>query len=168
MNGNVVGINTAIFSRSGGNIGIGFAIPINMAKKLLPQLRTGVVTRGFLGVSIQPVNESLAKVLDLKETRGALVANVIENAPAEKAGIKRGDLIVSINEKKIENPRQLSLTAADLKPGSTAKVGIIRDGKKTCGQTSSRQVARILGGTGESVKTRAPEATGHRWAKPDP
>ncbi len=130
LNGNVVGINTAIFSRGGGNIGIGFAIPINMAKKLLPQLRTGVVTRGFLGVSIQPVNESLAKQLGLKETQGALVTNVVENAPAEKAGIKRGDLIISINEKKIENPRQLSNAAADLKPGSTAEVGIIRDGDK--------------------------------------
>ena len=153
LNGNVVGINTAIFSRSGGNIGIGFAIPINMAKKLLPQLRTGVVTRGFLGVSIQPVNESLAKVLDLKETRGALVANVIENAPAEKAGIKRGDLIVSINEKKIENPRQLSLTAADLKPGSTAKVGIIRDGKK---RVVKLQVAKLPVSSEERAKASKP------------
>ena len=153
LNGNVVGINTAIFSRSGGNIGIGFAIPINMAKKLLPQLRTGVVTRGFLGVSIQPVNESLAKVLDLKETRGALVANVIENAPAEKAGIKRGDLIVSINEKKIENPRQLSLTAADLKPGSIAKVGIIRDGKK---RVVKLQVAKLPVSSEERAKASKP------------
>ena len=104
LNGNVVGINTAIFSRGGGNIGIGFAIPITIAKKLLPQLRKGVVTRGFLGVSIQPVNESLAKELGLKETQGALVSNVIENAPAKKAGIKRGDVIVSINEKKIKTP----------------------------------------------------------------
>ncbi|MCY3824374.1 MAG: DegQ family serine endoprotease [Nitrospinae bacterium] len=153
LNGNVVGINTAIFSRGGGNIGIGFAIPINIAKKLLPQLRKGVVTRGFLGVSIQPVNENLAKELSLKETRGALVSNVIENAPAEKAGIKRGDVIVSINERNIENPRQLSLAAADLKPGSIAKVGIIRDGKK---HDIKIQVGKLPGSTEELAKTSKP------------
>ncbi|MDE0331579.1 MAG: DegQ family serine endoprotease [Nitrospinae bacterium] len=153
LNGNVVGINTAIFSRGGGNIGIGFAIPINMAKKLLPQLRKGVVTRGFLGVSIQPVNESLAKELGLKDTEGALVSNVIENAPAKKAGIKRGDVIVSINEKKIENPRQLSLTAADLNPGSTAKVGIVRDGKK---HEVKIQVGKLPGSSEELTKAAKP------------
>ena len=153
LQGNVVGINTAIFSRGGGNIGIGFAIPINMAKKLLPQLRTGVVTRGFLGVSIQPVNESLAKGLGLKDTHGALVSNVIENAPAEKAGVKRGDVIVSVNEKKIETPRQLSMTAADLKPGSVAKLGIIRDGKK---RDFKIQVGKLPGSKEEVAKAAKP------------
>ena len=153
LNGNVVGINTAIFTRGGGNIGIGFAIPISVAKKLLPQLRTGVVTRGFLGVSIQPVNESLAKELGLKDTHGALVSNVIEDAPAEKAGVKRGDVIVSVNEKKIETPRQLSMTAADLKPGSTAKVGIIRDGAK---REVELKVARLPGPKEEMAKATKP------------
>ncbi|MCE2452737.1 MAG: DegQ family serine endoprotease [Nitrospinae bacterium] len=153
LKGNVVGINTAIFSRGGGNIGIGFAIPINMAKKLLPQLRKGVVTRGFLGVSIQPVNESLAKELGLKETRGALVSNVIENAPAKKAGIKRGDVIVSIDEKEIENPRQLSMTAADLQPGSIAKIGIIRDGEK---REVKLKVAKLPGSDEEVAKAAKP------------
>lgn len=153
LNGNVVGINTAIFSRGGGNIGIGFAIPINMTKKLLPQLRTGVVTRGFLGVNIQPVNENLAKELGLKTPRGALVSNVIENAPAKKAGIKRGDVIVGINEKKIENPRQLSLAAADLKPGSIAKVDIIRDGEK---RLVKLKVAKLPGSSEEVAKASKP------------
>lgn len=153
LSGNVVGINTAIFSRSGGNIGIGFAIPINMAKKLLPQLRTGVVTRGFLGVNIQPVNESLAKGLGLKDTHGALVSNVIKNAPAKKAGIKRGDVIVSVNGEKIENPRQLSMTAADLKPGSTARVGIIRDGEK---REVELKVAKLPGPKEEVAKATKP------------
>ena len=153
LNGNVVGINTAIFSRSGGNIGIGFAIPIDMAKKLLPQLRTGVVTRGFLGVSIQPVNESLAKELGLKDTNGALVSNVIKNAPAEKAGVKRGDVIVSINEKKIKNPRQLSTAAADLKPGSIAEVSIIRDGAK---REVKLKVAKLPGPKEDLVKAMEP------------
>ena len=153
FNGNVVGINTAIFSRGGGNIGIGFAIPINMAKKLLPQLRKGVVTRGFLGVSIQPVNENLAKELGLKVTQGALVSNVIEDAPAKKAGIKRGDVIVSINEKNIDNPRQLSLAAADLKPGSMAKISIIRDGKK---RDIKIQVGKLPGSSKEMAKATKP------------
>ena len=153
LKGNVVGINTAIFSRGGGNIGIGFAIPIDMAKKLLPQLRTGVVTRGFLGVSIQEVDDSLAKQLSLKETRGALVNNVIEKAPAEKAGIQRGDVVVSINEKKIENPRQLSLAAADLKPGSIAKIGIMRDGEK---REVKLKVAKLPGSNAERAKAAKP------------
>ena len=130
LKGNVVGINTAIFSRGGGNIGIGFAIPVNMAKKLIPQLRKGMVTRGFLGVSIQPVNKSLAKELGLKETRGALVSHLVEDGPAKKAGLKRGDVIISVDDEKIENPRELSLTAADLRPGAIAKIGVIREGEK--------------------------------------
>ena len=158
LSGNVVGINTAIFSRGGGNIGIGFAIPINMAKKLLPQLRTGVVTRGFLGVSIQPVNESLAKQLGLKDTHGALVSNVIENAPAKKAGVKRGDVIVSINEKKIETPRQLSTTAADLKPGSIAKIGIIRDREK---REVKLKVAKLPVSSEQVAKTAKPALQKH-------
>ncbi len=142
LRGNVVGINTAIFSRGIGNIGIGFAIPINMAKKLIPQLRKGVVNRGFLGVSIQPVNESLAKELGLKETRGALVSHLAEDGPAKKAGIKRGDVIVSVDEKQIESPRELSLMAADLTPGATAKIALIRDGKK---QSISLKVGKLPG-----------------------
>ncbi len=130
LKGNVVGINTAIFSKSGGNIGIGFAIPINMAKKLIPQLRKGVVTRGFLGVSIQPVNESLAKELGLREARGALVSDLVEGGPAKKAGVRRGDVIVRLDDENIENPRELSLKAADLAPGSLVKIGVIRDGKQ--------------------------------------
>ena len=153
LSGNVVGINTAIFTRGGGNIGIGFAIPINMAKKLLPQLRTGVVTRGFLGVKIQPVNESLAKGLGLKDTHGALVSNVIENAPAKKAGVKRGDVIVSVNEKKIKTPRQLSTAAADLKPGSVAKIGVIRDGEK---RVLKLKVAKLPGPKEEVAKATKP------------
>ena len=130
LNGSVVGINTAIFSRGGGNVGIGFAIPVNMAKKLIPQLRKGTVTRGFLGVSIQAVNESLAKQLGLDKAGGALVAHLVEDGPAKKAGVRRGDVIVSVNEKAIETPRELSLTAADLTPGDVAKIAVIRDGEK--------------------------------------
>ncbi|MDA0999786.1 MAG: DegQ family serine endoprotease [bacterium] len=130
LKGNVVGINTAIFSRSGGNIGIGFAIPVNVVKKIIPQLRTGTVTREFLGVSIQPWNEKLARRFGLEKAVGALVRKVVEGGPAMKAGVKQGDIITSLNGKKISDFRSLSLTAADLKPGSKAVMEIIRQGKK--------------------------------------
>jgi len=127
--GEVVGINTAIFSRTGGNIGIGFAIPVNMARKILSQLRTGTVVRGFLGVSIQSVNETMAKSLGLKEARGAIVANLVDDGPAAKSGIQRGDVIVSLNGERVDSSRDLSRMAADLKPGASARVEVIRQGK---------------------------------------
>jgi serine protease Do len=129
LSGEVIGINTAIFSRGGGNIGIGFAIPINQVKSLMASLRKGTVVRGFLGVSIQPVSESLAKALDLKDTKGAIVASLVKDGPASKAGIKRGDVILSLNGKKVENSRSLSRMAADLSPGTDVKLGVRRKGK---------------------------------------
>src|SRR5262249_28263117 len=96
--GEVIGINSAIYSQSGGNIGIGFAVPINLAKQLLPELETtGSVTRGWLGVSIQRMTAELAKSLGVDEARGALVADVTSGSPAAKGGIKRGDVIVAYN-----------------------------------------------------------------------
>ncbi|MEE9240105.1 MAG: PDZ domain-containing protein, partial [bacterium] len=118
-----------IFSRGGGNIGIGFAIPVNMAKSLMPQLRKGSVIRGFLGVTIQMVNETMAKALGLKEKKGVLVASLVEGGPAAKAGIKRGDLILSLNGTKIKIPRELSRKAAQLSPGDKATLKILRKGK---------------------------------------
>lgn len=129
LDGEVVGINTAIFSRGGGNIGIGFAIPVNMAKSLMPQLRKGSVVRGFLGVTIQTVNDAMAKALGIKEKKGVLVASVAENGPAAKAGVKRGDLILSLNGEKVNAPRELSKMAAQLSPGNKARLKIIRKGK---------------------------------------
>ncbi len=131
LSGEVVGINTAIFSRGGGNIGIGFAIPINQAKILMPQLRKGTVVRGFLGVSIQPVSESLAKALGLKNTEGAIISGLVAGGPSQKAGVKRGDVVVALNEKKVEKPRSLSRMAARLMPGDKAKLDLIRKGKRT-------------------------------------
>jgi serine protease Do len=101
------GINSAIFSQSGGNIGIGFAIPVNMAKNLLPQLKEGKVTRGWLGVMIQKITPDLKEKLNLKDDRGALVADVVSVGPADKAGIKRGDVIVGFNGKEIKESSQL-------------------------------------------------------------
>jgi len=113
LQGEVVGINSAIFSRSGGNIGIGFAIPINIAKELLPQLReTGKVTRGFLGVMIQRVTPDIAESLGLDKAQGALVASVSEDGPADRAGVKVGDVIISFDGKLIEESNDLPLVVA--------------------------------------------------------
>jgi serine protease Do len=130
LDGNVIGINTAISSPSGGNVGIGFAIPINMARKVMEQLiETGKVTRGFLGLVPQDIDDNLAKALNLKSTKGSLVGDVSSDGPADKAGIKRGDIITSFNDKEIEDSQKLREIVAETKPGSTVPVAILRDGK---------------------------------------
>ena len=128
--GEVVGINTAIFSQSGGNIGIGFAIPINMAKDLLPQLKTGKVVRGWLGVMIQKITPELKQKLDLKDERGALVADVTSGGPAEKAGIQRGDVIIAFDGKEIKEMSELPYVVASTPVGKSVTVEVIRKGKK--------------------------------------
>src|SRR5690606_9070537 len=128
IHGNVVGINTAIVAQGQG---IGFAVPINLVKALLPQLlEKGHVSRGWLGVMIQDVNESLAESLGLEGTRGALIAEVVEGSPAEKAGLRHGDVVVSVDGKPIDGYIQLSRTIALLAPGSTVEIGIVRDRKE--------------------------------------
>ncbi|MEX0804447.1 MAG: PDZ domain-containing protein [Candidatus Binatia bacterium] len=127
----MVGINTAIFSQSGGNIGIGFAIPVNLVKNLVPELETkGTVTRGWLGVSVQPVTPDLARSFGLDKQRGALVGEVVAQGPAEKAGIKRGDVIVSYDGKKIDELAALPALVALTPVGKTIPVEVMRDGKK--------------------------------------
>ena len=128
--GEAVGINSAIFSQSGGSIGIGFAIPINMAKSLLPQLKEGKVTRGWLGVMIQSITPDLKQKLNLKDERGALVADVVAGGPADKAGIKRGDVIVGFNGKEIKESSQLPYLVGSTPVGEVAKVEVIRKGEK--------------------------------------
>ncbi len=130
MAGEVVGINTAIFSQSGGNIGIGFAIPVSLVKNLLPELETkGSVTRGWLGVSVQPVTPELARSFGLDKQRGARVGDVMAQGPAEKAGIKRGDVIVSYDGKKIDDASALPALVASTPLGKTVPVEVVRDGK---------------------------------------
>lgn len=127
--GELVGINTAIFSRTGGYQGIGFAIPSNMAKAVMESLiQKGKVIRGWLGVSIQPITPELARQFNLEQEYGALVGDVIENSPAEKAGIMRGDVIVEFNGKKVQEPYNLRNTVANTPPGETVELKIIRDG----------------------------------------
>jgi len=128
--GEVIGINTVIFSQTGGSIGIGFAIPINMAKEILEQLRTGRVIRGWLGVMIQKVTPELKAKLGLEEESGALVADVSSGGPAEKAGIQRGDVIVFFNGKKINEMNELPYLVASTPIGKTVPVKVIRKGKE--------------------------------------
>jgi serine protease Do len=128
--GEVVGINTAIFSESGGNIGIGFAIPANMAKELLPQLRKGKVIRGWLGVMIQEVTPEISEKFDLKTEQGALVSQVTPGGPADKAGMERGDVIVSFDGKPIKEMHDLPSIVAATPVGKRVSVEVIRKGEK--------------------------------------
>ncbi len=129
--GEVIGINTAIVAPSGAFAGIGFAIPINMAKKVMKDLLTkGKVVRGWLGVYIQPVDEDLAKALKLKENKGALVVEVEDGSPADKAGIKSSDVIVKFNGVEVRDPDHLKLLVADTRPGVKVPVVINRGGKE--------------------------------------
>jgi len=127
MDGKVVGINTAIVAQGQG---IGFAIPINMAKEILPDLKTkGKVTRGWLGVSVQDITEDMVQSLKMKEMEGALVAEVVPGDPADKAGIKTGDVIVELDGKKIRDTHELLRVVATIPVGRKVDVKVLRDGK---------------------------------------
>ena len=131
--GEVIGINTAIFTAGGtqGNIGIGFAIPINVVKPIIKELKEkGVVTRGWLGVMIQKVTPEIAKSFNLAESEGALVGDVVKGSPADKAGIKRGDVVVEFEGKKIKSVEDLPKLVAATKPDTKSEIVIIRDGAR--------------------------------------
>jgi serine protease Do len=131
QNGEVVGVNTAIFSPSGGSVGIAFDIPAETVKYVSEQLRSsGQVTRGWIGVSIQPVTADIADSLGLKEAKGALVDEPQDGGPAASAGLKSQDVIVSVNNHDIKDGRDLARTIAAIAPGSQVKVSYIRDGEK--------------------------------------
>ena len=129
--GELVGINSQIVSPSGGNIGIGFAIPSNMAKAVMDQLlKTGKVRRGMLGVTIQSVDADLASSLNLPAARGAIVTSVSPKGPAEKAGVKRGDVITTINGHQIADTNNLRNVVAGMAPGTQVSVAALRDGSE--------------------------------------
>jgi serine protease Do len=128
LNGEVVGINSQIYSRSGGYMGISFAIPIDVANNVQTQLvSTGKVTRGRIGVQIQEVNAQFADAFGLDRPRGALVGQVIDGGPAQKAGIKTGDVILSVDGKTVERSAALPGVISAIRPGDTAKVEVWRD-----------------------------------------
>lgn len=130
IDGELIGINTAIFSNTGGYQGIGFAVPSNMAKSVMAQLiEEGKVTRGWLGVTIQNVTPELANEFGLKKPSGALVTDVFKGSPAEKAGLKRGDVIVELNGKEVKDVESLRNRVAQSEVGSTVKLKVKRDGR---------------------------------------
>ncbi len=146
--GELVGINTAIFSTSGGYMGIGFAIPSDMAKSVMDSIvKHGKVIRGWLGVSIQNLTPELAKSLGIKETEGALIAGVDKGSPADKAGLKRGDLVTGMSGKKIADVTSLRNMVASMAPGTKVDFKIIRGGKEltitaTLGEYKEKRVIK--------------------------
>jgi serine protease Do len=139
LDGEVIGINTAIFSPSGGSIGIGFAIPAAEAVHVIEDLKDkGSVTRGWLGVQIQPITDEIADSAGLKQSEGALVADVTAESPALKAGIKIGDAIVRLDGETVKDPSDLARRVARISPGKPAKVTVMRDG-------SERQMELTIG-----------------------
>lgn len=131
MNGGVIGVNTAIFSPTGGNIGIGFAVPSSLVRPVVEQLReTGTVRRGWLGVQIQTVNPDIAQALGMDQPQGALVSDVVAGGPAAAGGIRVGDVILRYNDRVLDEAQRLPLLVAETGIGSQAKLTILRDGKQ--------------------------------------
>lgn len=130
LNGQVVGINTAIFSPSGGNVGIAFAIPASTAREVVGDLmKDGTVERGWLGVQIQPVTPEIAESLGLADAKGALVSEVQADSPSKKAGVQSGDVITAVDGKIVDGPKELSRTIAAIDPGKAVEITVWRSGK---------------------------------------
>ncbi|MDH4224104.1 MAG: DegQ family serine endoprotease [Deltaproteobacteria bacterium] len=157
LRGEVVGINTAIFSRSGGSQGIGFAIPIKMASSVMKSLmETGSVARGFLGVVIQDISPDLAEALGVNPHSGVLIAQVGPDSPAKKSGIQDGDIITAFNSKPVTNSNGLRYAVAELKPGSKVPVELIREGKTMTlmalvGNQPGKEVVKAPNGNNEKT-----------------
>ncbi|MDE1180651.1 Do family serine endopeptidase [Paraburkholderia sp.] len=131
VNGNLLGINTAIYSRSGGSLGIGFAIPVSTARSVLESIiTTGSVTRGWIGVEPQDVTPEIAESFGLDQKSGAIVAGVLKNGPADRAGIKPGDILLSVNGQDITDTTRLLNVIAQIKPGTDAKVHLVRKNRE--------------------------------------
>ena len=129
-NGDVVGVNTAIFSPSGGNIGIGFAVPAALVQNVVTQLQaSGKVERGWLGVSMQKLDSDLAAAMSLKDAKGTLIGGVEKDGPAAKAGLQPGDVITAVGERAVTQPRDLAEAVAAVKPGGNVTLRLLRDGK---------------------------------------
>lgn len=154
MQGQVVGVNTAIYSPSGGSVGIAFSIPSPTVKNVIAQLKDkGTVNRGWIGVQIQPVTPDIADSMSLKKAEGALVAEAQANGPAAKAGIESGDVITSVNDEVVKDARELARTIGSLAPGGTVKLSVLHKGKNeivnlTLGQLPNTQEANADTGNG--------------------
>jgi serine protease Do len=156
IKGQLLGINTAIFSRSGGNQGIGFAVPANLAREVMQSLREkGRVVRGYIGASVQPLTPELAEAMKLKgQPTGALVGEVVPNSPSQKAGIKTGDVITAVNGKKVSDARELRLMIGSMAPGTNVQMEVNREGQT---KTFNVELAEMPpGAAGQGVEA-APE-----------
>jgi serine protease Do len=153
QDGKVIGVNTAILSPSGGSVGIGFAIPSNTVKAVVQQIEEhGHVTRGYLGVETQGLGGAMTAALHLPSSAGALVASVQPDSPASKAGLQPGDVIETVNGTTVETPRDLAVDIADVKPGTSTQLGILRDGNT---QTVDVTVAALPNETAENGQGQA-------------
>lgn len=154
LSGRVIGINTAIYTPNGGSVGIGFAIPANLAKPVIDDLRTsGHVERGFLGVTIQQVDDDIAKGLGLESAKGALVASVVKGGPADKAGIRAGDVIVSVGGTAVDHVKELTRMVAEMQPNRDLPIEVLRNGKHETlqvrlGETPSDDATAVAAGSG--------------------
>jgi len=129
--GNLVGVNTAIYSRSGGSLGIGFAIPVSLARQVMEQIiQTGSVTRGWIGVEVQDITPELAESFKLGDTRGVLIAGVVRGGPAERAGVKPGDVLVEVQGRPVPDSFEMLNTVAATRPGDIAKLTVLRGGER--------------------------------------
>jgi serine protease Do len=164
LEGNVIGVNTAIFSPTGGNVGVGFAIPAELAQPVIEQLRTGgKVRRGYLGVQIQPLSAPIAASLGLPKERGEIVAGVEPNGPAAKAGIRQGDVVVAVAGQDVTPDNTLSFIVANTPIGTRVPVTVIRDGKR---QTVTATIGER---PNEAVLQGQPEPdVGEPGGKPEP
>ncbi|HEX3020672.1 MAG TPA: Do family serine endopeptidase [Chitinispirillaceae bacterium] len=159
--GEVIGINSLIYSQDGGFMGIGFAIPINMAKKVMEDLvYEGRVVRGWIGLSIQELTNETSRALGIQDVNGVLVSNVYESQPASQAGIQRGDIIISLNNQIVKNGNDLRNIVASIKPGTTVPVTILRQGKKIHLQL------KVIERTPEALQTTNPTKTADKYGKP--
>ena len=171
--GNVVGVNTAIFSPTGGSVGIGFAVPSNVAQSVAEQLRTkGEVERGWLGVQIQQITPELAQALGLDEAHGALVAQVTPDSPAARAGIRQGEVITAFNGKKLDEMRQLPWMVAHVAPGSEASIELFEGGDSRTVQVTiaelDRQQVAAAGRGGADRQGEETSVLGARLSALDP
>jgi serine protease Do len=163
IKGQLLGINTAIFTRSGGNQGIGFAVPDNLAREVMQSLREkGRVVRGYIGASVQPLTPELADAMKLKgQPSGALVAEVVPKSPSEKAGLKTGDVITAVNGKKITDARELRLMIGSMAPGTKVQIEVNREGQT---KTFDVELAEMPAGT---IAEGGPEASPEESAQPE-
>ncbi|HTP92940.1 MAG TPA: Do family serine endopeptidase [Xanthobacteraceae bacterium] len=162
VNGNVIGVNTAIYSPSGGSVGIGFDIPAETVKTVVAQLKSsGHVTRGWLGVQIQPVTAAIADSLGMKKAEGAMVDEPQDGSPAAKAGIKAGDVITAVNGTSVKDARDLARTIGMMAPDSSVKLDVLRDGQTktlnlTLAEMPNQQQARADTGNGAEPTSGVP------------